>query len=239
MINNITPELVKEALASLGAPGSATAVSQACGFKKKSETVTNLLEELVSEEEVIRGVSAYGFVTYELNPDAEEDYDDDDDEDDPCCDDPCADSNTTSDAEEVDDEPFIDELEDKLVENQRATRAELPRVEAELDYSIPENLNGYRIVVTDNGFQVVAPDRGVPYTLARNERMVVINNEYRVAVESPEDLLGCIQEYTQARGWRHCVVRDVASGSALAPGRVNMKPVILFLEVERHNKAGF
>lgn len=237
MINNITPEVVKEALASMGTPGSATAVSQACGFTKKSETVTNILEELVAEGDVIRGTSVYGFVTYELNADVE-----DEDDGDPCCDDPCADYDGDDEedyADEVDDEPFIDELEDKLVENQRVSTAELPRVEAEMDYSIPENLNGYRIVVTDSGFQVSAPDRGVPYTIARNERMVVINNEYRVAVESPEDLLGSIQEYTQARGWRHYVVRDVESGSALAPGRVNMKPVILFLEVERHNKAGF
>ena len=231
-INQITVEDVLDALEVIGTPASATAISQELDFAKKSAVVTSILESLVSAGTVDKGTSIYGFDTYVLAPVAEvveedEEWDDDeeccdDEDDDPCC-----------------DEIASDPIDEKLIENQREVAdGYLPRVDA-VDYEIPEDAKGYKIVVTDFGFTVTFPDNGQNYDIGREERVVVINNEYRAAVTTPEEILGSLQEYTTSKGYKHFVVRDMATGSALAPGRINMKPVIIFLEVERHNKAGF
>ena len=229
MAITVTKDDVMNALEALGVPASATAVSVKVGFTKKSSVVSALLAELVDDGEVAEGLSPNGFVTFGLveeEDEEEEDYEDDEDvdDDDECCDD-----------EPVAVEPSIN---DKLIANQRSNSdGFLPRISSE-DYEIPEDLKNYKIVVTDYGFKVTFPDNGQDYDIDRTERVVVINNEYRVAVSTPEEIMGAIQEFTAGNGWKHFVVRDVATGSALAPGRVNMKPVIIFLEVERHNKAG-
>jgi hypothetical protein len=102
---------------------------------------------------------------------------------------------------------------------------------------IPVDCRGYDIAETSKGFRVVFPNASV-HNITRTQRILVINGEKHILIKSPENILGAIQSYCALTQIENCVLRDLSVGRIVDPENVNCNPVLIFVAVERHNKAG-
>ena len=207
---NVTYESIYRAVISNEAGMSLTAISKALGFTRKSSVVEEIANDMLDDGilyvdsdgpfDKYKVVSGISLADVQDNDYCDEDGDNDNDYDECYGDGDC------------DDEPLVNEPELKEGEH----------------YTIPEDSRGYVIDRSRLGFTVTFPDTGNSHQLAHDERILVINDERRVVVVTPEDLLAELEEFSSAKGYRHYIVKDVATGSALAPNNIDLRPVVIF-----------
>jgi hypothetical protein len=206
--NNITAVSVFEVI--LNNPNlSATGISRECGYSKKSAIVAECIDILYNDD-FITETQVSNFFVYN------------------------AAAGITLEAVTAKYEPTPVVAPAASDVDPGMDRINNPKVE---EWDMPSNLNGYSILVTDIGFDVTFPD-GTVHTIDRHERIIVINKTKHVAVTTPEGMLQAIHNYVEAKGWAHYVVTDVTTGQSITPKSVNLRPVLIFLGIERHNKAG-
>jgi hypothetical protein len=111
------------------------------------------------------------------------------------------------------------------------------------DFAIPVNTRGYKVEKVTGRFtyRVTPPNGGKAIELTKTERLLVINDDvnYRYVVDDAESILQAIAEFTNEVGYSTFIVKDMATGSAIANQKdITNDSVILFLGISRHNKAG-
>lgn len=110
-------------------------------------------------------------------------------------------------------------------------------------FVIPTATHNYKITEGEKGdgycFKITFPDGG-NVSLGERERLVVINDDkkYRFIVSEPEGILQAIGTFTQEVGYVHFLVTNMSSGKYVKSVGELGRDVILFLKIDRHNKAG-
>ena len=103
--------------------------------------------------------------------------------------------------------------------------------------TIPVDTKGYTVEAASRGFRVTLPNGNV-HNCSRTQRILVINEEKHLLIKTPESILQAIKQYCTATQIEHCVLRDMSVGRIVGAEDVNTNPVLIFIAVERHNKAG-
>lgn len=111
-----------------------------------------------------------------------------------------------------------------------------------IEYTLPQKLHGYKLTESskpDYEFQVGTPD-GVVVDLPLQQRILVINRDsnYRFILEHPEDLFKAIRIFTDEMNYAHFLVKEISSGQYIKSSEDLSTDVLLFIEIQRHNKAG-
>ena len=109
-------------------------------------------------------------------------------------------------------------------------------------YTLPSKSYGYSVSTATDGrfaYNINMPD-GKELQLTKSERLFVINQDanYRFIVEDPEDIMTAIGTFTQEAGYAHFLVKDLASEKHIKSAADLGTDVVLFVSIERHNKAG-
>jgi len=104
---------------------------------------------------------------------------------------------------------------------------------------VPEDAfeRGYVIEELSKGFKITLPS-GRSYTLPKSQRILCINGEKHLLLKAPEEVLYAIDHYASTNGYKNYLVKDLSVGRVAAPSDINKNPVIMFITVERHSKAG-
>lgn len=103
--------------------------------------------------------------------------------------------------------------------------------------TVPVNSHGYEIVENSKGFKVTFPS-GNSHQITKTNRILVINEDKKLLVYQPEDILFAINDYCRDKQIANFVIRDLSVGRAVRAKDINTNPCIIFVQVERHNKAG-
>jgi len=209
MPNDVSKKDVLNAVRGATEAMSATAFSKILGFSKKNARVADLLEELTSDDQIACDDSG-GFVKYSSKTVAKKGA--------PSKESSSKDSTPKNESDKV----KVEVLEGFDPESVR----------------IPVDLHGYKIEDKKNGFQVRVPN-GREYFVSRQQRILVINMDKKILVEQPEDVLFAIDDFCRKGGITNYILKDLSVGRAVLPQNVDKSPVIIFVQVERHNKAGF
>ena len=128
---------------------------------------------------------------------------------------------------------YVVENSDAIEDNERYRVEEFDNDDVE----IPVESYGYVIEDLSKSFKVTFPNEN-SHTINKTQRILVINKEKHILISKPEDILGAISEYCRVSQITNYVVRDLALGRAVDPTKINHNPCLIFLTVERHNKAG-
>jgi len=107
----------------------------------------------------------------------------------------------------------------------------------ETSVEMPVDSFGYEIEDLSKGFRITFPNNST-HAITKSQRVLVINKEKHLLISNPEDILGAISEYCRVAQITNYVVRDMALGRAIDPSEINHNPCLIFLTIERHNKAG-
>ena len=182
---------------------SATAISQGLGFSKKNVSVTELIDQMVDDGDLVE-LSAGSFTKYAAAKKSAKKA-----------------SAKTAAVEADDDDP----VEDALLGFDPTS------------VTVPVNSHGYEIIENSKGFKVTFPS-GNSHQITKTNRILVINEDKKLLVYQPEDILFAINDYCRDKQIANFVIRDLSVGRAVRAKDINTNPCIIFVQVERHNKAG-
>ncbi len=131
------------------------------------------------------------------------------------------------------------DYEDDSVDEEEETE-EVDEVLHSVDFNdvcVPVDTHGWTIEETSKGFKTTSPEGNV-YSITKTERILVINGVKRILVKHPEDIPAAINMYAEDMQIKNYFVRDFYLGRSVTPQSVSTNPCIIFVQVERHNKAG-
>ena len=103
---------------------------------------------------------------------------------------------------------------------------------------IPVDLHGFDIEENSRGFKITTAQGNV-HQITKTQRILVINEKKKLLVYQPEDVLFAIDDYCRKEQIQSYILKDLSVGRTIAPKDINMNPCIIFVQVEKHNKAGF
>lgn len=111
------------------------------------------------------------------------------------------------------------------------------------DFEVPVNPRGYTIERVSGRFtyKITPPKGAAEIVLTAHERLLVINDDpnYQYVIDDAEGVLQAIGEFTAEVGYTTFIVKDMSTGKAIATKTdVTNDAVVLFLQIDRHNKAG-
>lgn len=210
MPNDVSKKDVLNAVRGASEALSATAFSKILGFSKKNARVADLLEELANDDQIAVDDSG-GFVKYSSKTVAKK-------------------GSSSKDSAPKKDSTPKNESDNVKSEALGSFDPESVR--------IPVDTHGFKIEDKRNGFQVRFPN-GREHFISRQQRILVINMDKKILVEDPEDVLFAIDDYCRKGGITNYILKDLSVGRAVLAQNVDKSPVIIFVQVERHNKAGF
>ena len=210
---NNTEELKNLILGVLeGEEMSATAISKALGYTKLNARVSNALQILINDGVICKSTHHNGFVVYFLN--------NSDDEDD-----------------EVDEDEVDEDIENK-------DNNVMPREIT--GSSISQDNHGYIIEsLPKDHVKIIFPEKDEngndkSIILESYEQLIVINNSplFRFIVSKPDEILDAIGICTAEMGITTYLVSDTSTGKAISSVKDINKTSIVFLNINRHDKAG-
>jgi len=195
---------------------SATAISKEVGYTKLSPRVYDILAELVDDDEVDKYEGSKGYDVYqriEVDAEADDDYEEEDDE--------------------IEDSG---DIEDNNLLPQEITIRKIP--EDDHDYEIEAIAKGHTLIT----FPEVDEDGNEKTTILEpNEQLVVINQNpaFRFVVSSPDEVMEAINVFTTEQGISTYLVTDTSTGKSISDaGELDGDVVVIFLNIQRHDKAG-
>jgi len=193
---------------------SATALSKEVGYTKLNARVLSILNELVEVDEVWKEQTETGYYVYSI---VEEDNEEDNEED------------------------FGEDITEETESNDLMPQETI-------ENNLPVNCFDYKITQLEKSHvRVVFPeldeDGNVKsIILEPDERLLIINQNaaFRFVVQTPEDVLEAIHVYTTEVKITTYLVTDMYSGIAVSDvDNIDMNGIsVLFLTIERYNKAG-
>lgn len=139
---------------------------------------------------------------------------------------------------EDEDLPEEDFEDDEAMEDEEVVEEDddLSGFDAKLA-QIPVDTHGYKVAQSSDGFSVTLPN-GRVHNVSAKERILVINQEKHIALTTPEDIVASIVDYANEKNITHYTITDMSLGRTITPKMINTNPVLIFIEVRRHNKAG-
>ena len=206
----ITNDQVLAVLPPVASSGiSATATSRALGFSKNNAKVNDALAQLIDAGKVSTAIKG-NYTVYFANQTINVD--------------------TSATVVENDTDETSDDVDPDVSIKQIDGR------------DLPANNYGYNATKTSEGIITIAfPNGEKTIELEPTQRLVVINQDpqYRYLVDTPEEVLAAIKEYTTNEGIHQYVVSDMETGRAISGvEEINDSVVMIFLGIARHNKAG-
>lgn len=136
----------------------------------------------------------------------------------------------------IPEDVYEDDEDDEEVVEEAVEDDDLSGFDAKLA-QIPVDTHGYNVAQTSDGFSVTLPN-GRVHTVSAKERILVINQEKHIALTTPEDIVASIVDYANEKNITHYTITDMSLGRTITPKMINTNPVLIFIEVRRHNKAG-
>ena len=197
---------------------SASKVSQDMGFSGKTKKVDNLFSSLLSKK-LVKQVETGGYVGYAV---------------------------------------VMSKSADKTSRSARTVKSSAVRTVRSgggfTDLSISANRpdadsfeGGYYVKYLDSGNVLV----GVPATentekaereIGPTERVLVLNKNTFFIVDTPESIINAVMQYTYENSIGSYAIRDVMTNTMAQPSErgsdINSENALIFLTIERHNKAG-
>lgn len=132
---------------------------------------------------------------------------------------------------------------DPKKENLTSTK-EVSRTNTTQDYSkykLPKNSHGYTIEETSSGYKVTMPNGNSSVDLEAGERLLVLNNDesFQFVISKPEEVFEAIRLYTTEKRIGSFLVKNMETNENIDKASIDkiMDTVIIFVGVERHNKA--
>jgi len=214
---------------------SGTAVSKKLGYSKSNKNVNQLLNETASDPKNKFGLKTKktrGFFVYWIGEKVESSD--------------SKEETASITKEEVSDpafgasDPTTPESDSEF---DRGIRDQLNIVADNMEIQIPINKHGYSVDVNydHGGYDIVDPT-GKSFHLNQSERLLVLNldNKYRFIVDKPEDVIRALAIYSQDKGIRNYVVTSMETSSPIMQQdlKTSMNFILMFLKVQKHNKAG-
>jgi len=92
--------------------------------------------------------------------------------------------------------------------------------------------------LVDGGFRIHAPGDRV-YDLTKDQYLLVINGSPEFIVETPDEVLAAIQDFTQTHSMQTFTIKDIARNAEIATKDDLVFPEgrIIQFQIQKHNKA--
>jgi len=105
---------------------------------------------------------------------------------------------------------------------------------------IDQNLMKYfNVSKTKSGFKIKHNSTNSVFSISSKEYLLVINDRPLYTVETANDVLACIRDYTTGQGMTNFVVTDMATNKMISAADIKLgNNKILAIKIQKHNKAG-